>query len=65
MPYTSKDLIKIVEEDEWYLVKVNGSHHKFKHATKKGIVVIPHPKKEVPVGTANNILRQAGLKQEV
>ncbi|MCL1833316.1 MAG: type II toxin-antitoxin system HicA family toxin [Leptospirales bacterium] len=60
--YTSKELIKIVEDDGWYLVQVHGSHHKFKHATKKGIVVIPHPKSVTPIGTANNILRQAGLK---
>ena len=60
--YTSKELIEIVEKDGWYLVQVHGSHHKFKHAIKKGIVVIPHPKRETPIGTANNILRQAGLK---
>jgi len=60
--YTSNELIKIVEKDGWYLVHVHGSHHKFKHPLKKGIVVIPHPKREIPTGTANNILMQAGLK---
>jgi len=37
-------------------------HHHFKHPTKKGIVTIPHPKKDIPKGTVGNILRQAGLK---
>jgi hypothetical protein len=31
------------------------------HPTKKGIVTIPHPKKDIPKGTVANILRQAGL----
>jgi predicted RNA binding protein YcfA (HicA-like mRNA interferase family) len=60
--YTSKELIEIVEKDGWHLVNVHGSHHKFKHATKKGIVVIPHPRREIAIGTAGSILKQAGLK---
>lgn len=60
--YSSRDLIKMVEKDGWRLCEVTGSHHHFKHNTKKGKVTIPHPKKDVPIGTANNVLRQAGLK---
>ena len=60
--YSSKELIKIVKEDGWVLFSVTGSHHQFKHATKKGKVTIPHPKKDVPMGTAHSIFRQAGLK---
>jgi len=33
----------------------------FKHADKKGLVTIPHPKKDIPMGTVKSILRQAGL----
>ncbi|WP_078923640.1 type II toxin-antitoxin system HicA family toxin [Thiothrix eikelboomii] len=58
----SKDLIKMVEEDGWYEVRVKGSHHHFKHPTKEGLVTIPHPKKDLPQGTVNSILKQAGLK---
>jgi Predicted periplasmic or secreted lipoprotein len=43
-------------------VNIEGSHHKFHHKVKKGIVVIPHPKKDVAIGTAKSILKQAGLK---
>lgn len=59
--YNSSDLIRLVERDGWVLVKVKGSHHQFKHPTKKGKVTIPHPKKDVPEGTAKSILKQAGL----
>lgn len=58
----SSDLIKMIEEDGWYIIRTKGSHHHFKHPVKKGIVTIPHPKKDVPVGTVKSILKQAGLK---
>lgn len=60
--YNSGDLIRLVERDGWVLVKVKGSHHQFKHPTKPGKVTIPHPKKDLPEGTVNSILKQAGLK---
>ena len=48
--------------DGWIEVRIKGSHHHFKHPKKEGIVTIVHPDKIVKPGTANNILRQAGLK---
>lgn len=55
-------LIKLIEKDGWFLIRTKGSHHHFKHPNKKGIVTIPHPKKDIPKGTVANIKRQAGLK---
>ncbi|ASO70619.1 MULTISPECIES: type II toxin-antitoxin system HicA family toxin [Acinetobacter calcoaceticus/baumannii complex] len=57
----SLDLIKMIEADGWYEVRVSGSHHHFKHPTKKGLVTISHPKKDLPNGTVKSILKQAGL----
>ncbi|UTA08456.1 type II toxin-antitoxin system HicA family toxin [Acinetobacter baumannii] len=57
----SLDLIKMIEADGWYEVRVSGSHHHFKHPTKKGLVTIPHPKKDLPNGTVKSILKKAGL----
>ncbi|MGB2370327.1 MAG: type II toxin-antitoxin system HicA family toxin [Flavobacteriaceae bacterium] len=56
----SARLIKVIKQDGWKLVPTKGRHH-FKHPTKKGIVTIPHPKKDIPKGTVANILRQADL----
>jgi predicted RNA binding protein YcfA (HicA-like mRNA interferase family) len=42
--------------------RVKGSHHHFKHPTKPGIVTVPHPKRDIPVGTLASIERQAGIK---
>lgn len=57
----SKELIKLIEADGWYHVRTNGSHHHFKHPTKRGLVTIPHPKSDLPQGTIKSIKRQAGL----
>ena len=47
--------------DGWVLLRVNGSHHHFTHPTKPGLVIIPHPKKDLPVGTVKSIRKQAGI----
>ncbi|WP_294659244.1 type II toxin-antitoxin system HicA family toxin [uncultured Fusobacterium sp.] len=58
---SSKDLMKLLKKDGWYLDRVKGSHHHFKHPTKKGIVTVPHPRKDLPLKTVESIFRQAGL----
>ena len=58
----SSDVIRMLEADGWSEVRVTGSHHHFKHQTKAGLVTVPHPKKDLPKGTVNSILKQAGLK---
>ncbi|AMX83298.1 hypothetical protein GS3922_06160 [Geobacillus subterraneus] len=59
--YSSKELIKIIQQDGWYIVRTSGSHHQFKHPSKPGLVTIPHPKKNLPIKTVKSILKQAGL----
>jgi predicted RNA binding protein YcfA (HicA-like mRNA interferase family) len=59
---SSKDILKLLTNDGWYLHSVAGSHHHFKHPSKLGKVSVPHPRKDLPKGTVNNILKQAGLK---
>lgn len=58
----SLELIKMIEADGWYEVRVKGSHYHFKHLTKEGLVTVPHPKKDLPIGTVKSILKQAGLE---
>jgi predicted RNA binding protein YcfA (HicA-like mRNA interferase family) len=48
-------------EDGWKLVRITGSHHHFKHPERKGLVTVPHPKKDLPIGPAKSILKTAGL----
>lgn len=58
---SSKDLIKMLKVDGWVLKNVVGDHYQFIHPAKKGKVTVPHPRKDVAIGTLKSILRQAGL----
>ena len=59
--YSSKEVIKALLEDGWYEVEVHGSHHQFKHPTKKGRTTVKHPDKDIPRKTLDSIERQSGL----
>ena len=58
----SREVIAMLKADGWKLDRVKGSHHVFVHDSKPGIVVVPHPKKDLPAGTLRSILRTAGLR---
>ncbi|PTB20493.1 addiction module toxin, HicA family [Trinickia symbiotica] len=58
----SAHLIKLLKADGWFLANTVGSHHQFKHPSKQGKVTVPHPKKDLPIGTVRSIFKQAGLK---
>jgi len=58
---TSADLIREMQRAGWKLDRVNGSHHIFKHLTRPGHVVVPHPKKDLGHGLVKAIRRQAGI----
>lgn len=60
--YSSRELIRQLMDDGWYLVDIEGSHHQFKHKLKKGRVTVKHPDKDVPIPTLKSIERQARLK---
>nr|WP_284041446.1 type II toxin-antitoxin system HicA family toxin [Halomonas olivaria] len=43
------------------MVRVNGSHHHFRHPAKPGTVTVPHPKKDLKTGLVRGIRKSAGL----
>jgi predicted RNA binding protein YcfA (HicA-like mRNA interferase family) len=57
----SADLIRDVQKAGWVLDRVRGSHHVFRHPDRPGILVVPHPKKELGIGLVQAIRKQAGL----
>jgi predicted RNA binding protein YcfA (HicA-like mRNA interferase family) len=59
---TSKELVALIEQDGWCFVRQTGSHSHYKHPVKQGLVTIPRHNKDLKKGTANSILKQAGLK---
>ena len=58
MERDSKAIAKRLKAEGWTLVSVKGSHHKFRRDSR--IVIVPHPKKDLPSGTARSIARMAG-----
>lgn len=63
MPVTVRHLVRQLEEDGWVEVRQRGSHRQFRHPTKPGTVTISGKSSaDVPPGTLNSVLKQAGLK---
>lgn len=65
MPVKVREIIRILEEDGWYLVATKGSHRQYKHAEKKGrVTVAGKPSSDLHPKTLGSILKQAGLDKE-
>jgi predicted RNA binding protein YcfA (HicA-like mRNA interferase family) len=57
---TDKDLLKLMQQNGWKLVRVQRSHHVIQKGNQTE--VIPIHGKDVPTGLLNKILKRAGLK---
>jgi len=58
-----REIVRQLEKDGWFLAKTRGSRRQFKHASKPGrVIVAGHPNDDLPPGTLNNIMKQAGWK---
>jgi predicted RNA binding protein YcfA (HicA-like mRNA interferase family) len=56
---TSREIIQMLLATGGH---AKGSHHQYKHPSKPGVVTVPHPRKDFPIGTLKSIERQAGVK---
>jgi len=57
----SREVIRRLKANGWQQVRQKGSHVQFRHPAKRGIVTVPHPKRDLPKGTLRSIARQAAL----
>lgn len=58
-----RDIVRLIQDDGWRLARTKGSHRQYRHPTKPGTVTIAgHPSVDMPPGTLNSVLKQAGLK---
>lgn len=58
-----REIMRLLEEEGWYVRETRGSHRQFKHPTKPGRVTVPgRPSDDLAPGTLNSILKQAQLK---
>jgi predicted RNA binding protein YcfA (HicA-like mRNA interferase family) len=61
----AREAIRMLQQDGWALVATRGSHRQYKHPTKTGrVTVAGKPSDDLPPGTLNSILKQAGLKEQ-
>jgi predicted RNA binding protein YcfA (HicA-like mRNA interferase family) len=60
--YSSQEVIDLLKNAGFVLDSVKESHHIFLHPQNKKRAVVPHPKKDLPIGTARTILKQAGIE---
>ena len=58
---TGSEVVKILIKNGWKIDRIKGSHYIMKKKDKT-ISVPVHGKKDVPIGTLNNILKEAELK---
>jgi len=57
-----KEILKVLKQDGWIVKEQKGSHLQLIHSAKKGKVTLPIHSGDIPKGTLNAILKQAGLK---
>jgi predicted RNA binding protein YcfA (HicA-like mRNA interferase family) len=55
----SRDIIRAIEKAGWVHVATKGDHWQFKHPTLAGRVTVPHPKRDLPIGTVRSIEKQS------
>lgn len=58
-----REVERLIKEAGWFYIESKGSHCQYGHPDKKGKVTIPYHAGEIPHGTLNSILRQAGIKE--
>jgi predicted RNA binding protein YcfA (HicA-like mRNA interferase family) len=58
------ELIRLLGENGWNLIRTRGSHRQFRNPSMPGTVTVAGKLSlDVPPGTLSSILKQAGLKK--
>ena len=60
----SRDIIRRLLKDGFEQKSVAGSHHKFVHPETRLMVMVPHPRRDLPKGTVHSIYKQAGWQKD-
>jgi predicted RNA binding protein YcfA (HicA-like mRNA interferase family) len=60
--YSSREIIRILEKDGWTLVWSRERHKQFRHPTKRGLVTVPDPMKDLDIEVLKSIERQSGIR---
>ena len=57
-----KEIIRMIEKDDCFLVRTKGSHRQYKHRWKSGLVTIAgNMNDDLAIGTLKSIYKQAQI----
>ncbi|MEI8037564.1 MAG: type II toxin-antitoxin system HicA family toxin [Verrucomicrobiota bacterium] len=61
---SSDTFLGILTANGFRFVSQRGSHAKYRDA-QGHTVIVPHPRKDIPIGTLRSMIRQSGLPKEL
>jgi predicted RNA binding protein YcfA (HicA-like mRNA interferase family) len=61
---SSEAFLRILTAQGFRFVSQRGSHAKYRDSLGH-TVIIPHPRKDIPIGTLRSMIRQSGLPNEL
>jgi predicted RNA binding protein YcfA (HicA-like mRNA interferase family) len=59
---SSREILRVLERHGFIIRSQNGSHVKLQKQGKQ--VIVPHPRKDMPIGTYGSIIKQSGLTRQ-
>jgi predicted RNA binding protein YcfA (HicA-like mRNA interferase family) len=59
---SGKELVRLLEQDGWAVGRIKGSHHIMVKPGRRAVPVPVHGNRDLPPGTVQRILREAGLR---
>lgn len=62
--FSSDAFIRILAGNGFEFVSKRGSHAKYRDDAGH-TVIVPHPRKDIPLGTVRSMIRQSGLPSEI
>jgi predicted RNA binding protein YcfA (HicA-like mRNA interferase family) len=62
LPLSGKEILRLLKQNGWTLIRINGSHHVLGKGNKTVTVPI-HGNRSLGVGLEQKILKQADLKK--
>ena len=60
MPRDSHDIVQRLEREGFEVVSVAGPHRKYAHPTRQQEIIVPYPRRDLPLATARALYRDAG-----
>ena len=61
---SSEAFLKILTGNGFHFISQRGSHAKYRDSSGH-TVIVPHPRKDIPMGTVRSMIRQSGLPNEL